>query len=116
MQLIEKSINISVLSEMSEKMFDDLVKVVVDIEKEIIALDFDLHSDLEKFLLEKGSTEKNLWGINLYPSFFNDDSFIEFDSMINLRPALGNRTRSVDDELIQTKIIKIIRKKVIQDK
>ncbi|MDR0350407.1 MAG: DUF5674 family protein, partial [Coriobacteriales bacterium] len=53
------------------------------------------------YLLQNGSAQKNLWGINLYPAYYGTDDFIEFDSMINIRPAQGNRSRSVDDPDIQ---------------
>lgn len=84
-----------------------MVKAVVDIEKKVIALEADLHSDQEQALLKKGSKQKDLWGINLYPEA-DDDDFVEFDSMINLRPRQGNTTLSVDDEEIRKKIISLI--------
>jgi hypothetical protein len=93
---------------MAVNMFGDLVKAVVDVDKEIMAVDAELHADQEKVLLEKGSKQENLWGINLYPDSYNDEDFIEFDSMINLRPSWGNISRGVDDENIQDKIIKIV--------
>lgn len=92
-------------------MFGRLVKAVVDIEKEIIVVDAELHADQEELLLEMGSEQKNLWGINLYPDKYNKD-WIEFDSMINVRPSWGNRSRSVEDPLIQEKIITIVSKLV----
>jgi hypothetical protein len=64
---VDKEISASELTEMSEKMFGELVKAVVDIEKEIMIVDAELHSDQESLLLEQGSEQKNLWGINLYP-------------------------------------------------
>lgn len=70
MQLLEKKISCSELKKMSEKMFDGLIKAVVDIEKEIIVVDAEMHSDEEEYLLEQGSKQENLWGINLYPSHF----------------------------------------------
>ena len=95
------------LKRMAENMFGDLVKAVVDIEKEIMAVDAELHADQEKELLESGSKQENLWGINLYPDD-EDEDFIEFDSMINLRPSWGNRSRGVDDEQIRNRIKKIV--------
>jgi hypothetical protein len=111
MKLVEKKITLEELKEMSGKMFGNLVKAVVDIEKEIMAVDAGLHADEESLLLENGSAQKNLWGINLYPEMTGDD-FLEFDSMINLRPAQNNRSRGVDDVEIQKKIIAIINKLV----
>ncbi len=99
------------LKKMSEKMFGELVKAVVDIKKEIMLVDAELHADQEKKLLDDGSEQKHLWGINLYPQE-QGKSFIEFDSMINLRPSWGNRSRGVDDKNIRKKIIEIVNKLV----
>ena len=87
--------------------FGNLVKAVVDIEKKIMALGGELHADEEAALLEDGSKQRHLWGINLYPELQGDE-FIEFDSVINLRPAQGNRTRGVDDAQIRQKIKEIV--------
>ncbi len=91
---------------MAKGMFGDLVKAVVDIEKNIMIVDAELHADQEKVFLENGSKQNNLWGINLYPE--EKDDFIEFDSMINLRPSWGNYTRGVDDENVRKKIVEIV--------
>jgi hypothetical protein len=112
MKIVHEKMTIPELKEMSEKMFGDLVKTVVDVEKEIMAVDAELHSDQESLLLEKGSEQKNLWGINLYPDSANSEDFIEFDSMINIRPSQGNRSRGVDNPELQKKIIKIVNKLV----
>ena len=94
---------------MSEKIFGELVKAVIDVNKGIMVLDAELHADEEKFLLDRGSSQADLWGINLYPDDYDEiDDFIEFDSMINLRPSWGNMTRGVDDVKIQKKIIEIV--------
>ena len=89
-----------------------MVKAVVDIEKEIMAVDAGLHADEEALLIENGSSNSNLWGINLYPGLYGNDDFIEFDSMINIRPIQGNKTRSVEDLSIRKKIIAIVNKLV----
>lgn len=109
MKIVSNTIKTSELKNMASNMFGDLVKVVVDIEKEIMAIDGELHSDEEALLLESGSEQKNLWGINIYPDLEGEEQ-IEFDSMINLRPRQGNRTRGIDDPEIRKKIIYIINK------
>lgn len=106
MKIITK-ISLQELQRMSENFFGNLVKAVVDIEKKLIAVDAQLHSDLETHLLENGSEQKNLWGINFYPEEFGSENFIEFDSMINLRPSQGNLSRGVEDEKIRKKILEI---------
>lgn len=115
MKTVNKGNKISIeeLKQMSENMFGELVKAVVDIEKEIMAVDAELHADQEKELLERGSDQNNLWGINIYPDDEGED-FIEFDSMINLRPSWGNRSRGVDDENTQNKIRNIVSKLIVK--
>lgn len=114
MQIVKEKISIQELKAMSEKMFGDLVKAVVDIEKEIMVVDANMHADEEILLLENESLQKNLWGINLYPGLYAKDDWIEFDSMINIRPVDGNRSRGVDDLKIREKITKIVNSLVIQ--
>jgi hypothetical protein len=111
MKIVKNEIELQELKRMSEKMFGNLVKAVVDVEKKIMAVDAELHSDEEALLLEDGSRQENLWGINLYPET-GDGDWIEFDSMINLRPSQNNKTRGVEDEKIREKIIKIVGKLV----
>ena len=67
----------------------------------------ELHSDEESLLLEEGSKQKNLWGINIYPNKSGEE-LIEFDSMINLRPSQGNRSRDVLDPTARQKIKEIV--------
>ena len=77
-----------------------------------MAIDADLHADEEAFLMNQGSEQKNLWGISLYPEFKNEDDFIEFDAMINIRPSQENKTRGVDNLNTQKRIRKIVNKLV----
>ncbi|TRZ79722.1 hypothetical protein D4R86_05560 [bacterium] len=109
MKIVKKNITIQELKTMAQKMFGNLVKAVVDIEKEIMAIDGELHADEEALLIKSGSDNKDLWGINIYTDL-SPENWIEFDSMINLKPALSNRTRSVEDKSKQEKIIQIVEK------
>ena len=111
MQIVKDKISCFALKKMSQKMFGNFIKAVVDVEKEIMALDGELHSDEEELLLKNGSKQKNLWGINLYPEATKDE-FVEFDSMINLRPGQKNLSRSVDNPVTRKKIIKVVNKLV----
>ena len=112
MKIVKNKIKLSDLEKMSKKMFDNLVKAVVDIEKETMVVDAGMHADQEELLIKRGSKQQNLWGINLYPNNFGKRDFIEFDSMINLRPVDDNRTRGIDDSKIRQKIINIVNKLV----
>lgn len=105
MQILKNPILKSDLFRIAQSGFGNMVKAVVDIEKNLIAIDAELHADLEALLLENESSQSDLWGINFYPELSGDD-FIEFDSMINIRPSQNNRSRGVDDENIRKKIIK----------
>lgn len=93
----------------AETGFGEMVKVVVDVDLGIIAIDAELHSDLEAYCLEHGSKQESLWGINYYPEL-EDEDFIEYDSMINIRPGQGNNSRGVEDESIRKKIVDITNK------
>ncbi|GIW64178.1 MAG: hypothetical protein KatS3mg092_0111 [Patescibacteria group bacterium] len=108
MKLVDKKIKLDELKKMSLKMFGGLVKTVVDVEKEIMVVDGEMHADEEKYLLSLGSLQENLWGINLYPDFFGKEEFIEFDSMINIRPRQNNFSRDIENKKIKEKIIKIV--------
>ncbi len=113
MRLITDTISITELERMASKMFNHLVKAVVDINQGIMVVDAELHADQETFLLEHGSEQEHLWGINLHPAKFGLEDFIEFDSMINLRPSWGNVSRGVEDERVQQQIIAIVSRLVV---
>ena len=107
MKIICEIMTLDELNKMAEERFGNMVKAVVDIEKEIMAVDAELHADEEAELLEKGSKQENLWGINIYPEMPKGE-WIEFDSMINLRPSQGNRSRGVDDPGVRQEIREIV--------
>ncbi|MFH0887053.1 MAG: DUF5674 family protein [bacterium] len=107
MEIIKDHIALSKLREMSKAGFGNMVKAVVDINREIMAVDAELHADEESLLIENGSAQEYLWGINIYPDLAGDER-IEFDSMINLRPAQGNPTRNVENDAIRNQITGIV--------
>lgn len=110
-QLIDKQIEKSILFELAKERFGDLVKAVVDVEHQVMVVGGELHSDEEAILIEQGSRQQDLWGINLYPSKKGDE-MIEFDSIINLRPSQNNPSRDIIDPTIREKIIAIVKKLV----
>ena len=107
MRIVTVSIALDELKGMAQRGFGVLVKAVVDVESGIMAVDADLHADEEASLLAQGSLQEHLWGINLYPEMSTDE-WVEFDSMINLRPSQGNRTRGVDDPEIRKRIVAVV--------
>lgn len=111
MKIVTDTITITELAEMAAGMFGDMVKAVVDIDRELLAVDAELHADLEAALLESGSRQQSLWGINLYPEMTGDD-FVEFDSMINMRPSQGNRSRGVENAQTRERIVRVVAKRI----
>ncbi len=105
-------IMLSELTEMAESLYGNLVKAVVDVNRDILVVDAELHVDQEQYLLEQGSRQSDLWGINLYPQKYGSDDFIEFDSMINIRPRQHNMSRGVENEEIRKNIIALVMRKV----
>lgn len=111
MQIVENKITNDELKTMALNYFGDMVKAVADINRKILCVDAELHADMEQYLLSTGSRQSDLWGINLYPDEIGDD-FIEFDSMINIRPYDNNRSRDVESQEIKNRIIEIVNKKI----
>jgi hypothetical protein len=107
MQIVSAPITRDELRRIAGRQFGDFVKAVVDVQRGVMAIGAELHADEEALLLEQGAHQADLWGINLYPDRTNDE-LIEFDSMINVRPSQGNRSRGVDDATAQAKIRAIV--------
>src|SRR3989344_3355059 len=110
-QLVENFISLADLRKLAQEQFGDMVKAVADLEKGIIAVGGELHADEEALLLEHGSKQENLWGFNIYIDQ-PKESWLEFDSMINLRPSQNNPSRDIQSEEIKNKITEIVNKLV----
>ena len=100
-------ISVDEIRRMAAAGFVDLVKAVIDVERRIMVVDADLHADEEAELLAGGSRQQDLWGINLYPDL-PEGEWLKFDSMINLRPSFGNRSRGVDDSATRNRIAALV--------
>lgn len=112
-RIIKEPITRADLKKIAEERFGDMVKAAVDIEQEIMAVGGELHIDEEVALVEEaGSTQGNIWGINIFPDTVGDE-FIEFDSMINLKPMLGNRSRGIENSEIREKVIAVVKKLIL---
>ena len=109
MIILERPISRAELKEYAANTFGDMIKCVADVEKGLLAIDADLHADLERILLENGSEQASLWGFNLYPDEKEDD-FIEYDSLINIRSWQGNPSRDVLDKGVREKIASTVSK------
>jgi hypothetical protein len=106
-EIVRRGVSRSRLAELAGELFGDMVKAVVDVNRRVMAIGGELHSDEEAALLDDGSRQTDLWGINLYPAE-TGDAWIEYDSMINVRPAQGNRSRNVEDEALRRRLRDIV--------
>ena len=105
---VKDAITRAELRALAHEQYGDIIKAVVDVNTGVVGVGGELHVDIQSILIEKeGARGDTTWGINLYLDKTGDD-FIEFDSMINLKPALGNKTRGVEDETIRQKIREIV--------
>lgn len=109
MNIVDTHISHEELAVLAKERYGDLVKAVVDVARGVMAIGMEMHVDGEAILLERGSRQQDLWGINIYPDKPRE-TWVEFDSMINLRPRQGNRSRGVEDKEIQKQIIALVDK------
>ena len=106
-RVVRDTVSRDELTEIAKQQFGDMVKAVVDVEQGIMAIGGELHSDEEAMLIDQGSAQRHLWGINLYPDKPLNE-WIEFDSMINVRPSGGNRSRYVESQETREAITRIV--------
>jgi Protein of unknown function (DUF5674) len=106
-QIVREPVTLDELRSLAQAQFGEMVKAVVDVQQGIMAIGGELHADEEAVLLDQGSRQSDLWGINLYPDAAGAER-VEFESMINVRPAQGNRSRSVQDPVLQVRIRDVV--------
>lgn len=106
--IIREPMKLDFIGTLAQEGFGDLVKAVVDVDRRVMAVGGELHADEEALLLADGSHQADLWGINLYPAEHGAPAWLEFDSMINVRPARGNRSRAVEDAALRDRIAEIV--------
>jgi hypothetical protein len=106
-QIVREPITLDEIRSLARSQFGDFVKAVVDVGLGLMAIGGELHADEEALLLEQASRQVDLWGINIYPDRVGDD-LVEFDSMINVRPSQGNRSRSVEDPALRQQIVNVV--------
>lgn len=107
LRIVRQKIPRSDLVSVAETQFGDMVKAVVDLSRGVMAIGGELHSDEESALLDDGARQADLWGINLYPGE-ESEAWIEFDSMINVRPRQGNLSRDVENEALRASIRELV--------
>ena len=106
LRIIQDAIDRSTLLALAPEL-GDMVKAVVDVERAVLAIGGEMHADEEAALLDDGSRQADLWGINLYPAEAGPE-WLEFDSMINVRPSRGNRSRDVEDPVVREAIRQLV--------
>jgi hypothetical protein len=111
-QIVSAPVTLEELRRLAGQQFGDFVKAVVDVGRGVMAIGGELHADEEALLLQDGAGQADLWGINLYPDRPSAE-LIEFDSMINVRPSRGNRSRGVEDAAVQRQIQDIVGRLVV---
>lgn len=110
MLILREPLSLKEIQEKHSRFFSTMVKIVVDLERELLALDAEMHADLEQQLLEEGSNQAHLWGANVY---FDGPNRIEFTSLINIRPAQGNRGMEVESPETKQKIEGVVKKLIL---
>ena len=110
--ITDKRITKEQLNALCKQWFEDMVKVVVDVEREMVAIGGELHADAEALLIEKGSNSKNIWGANFYPWHTPEDR-IEFTALINICPNQNNPSMEILDNDIKTQLKEIIEKNIL---
>lgn len=111
-KIVKDNISMNEVAKLASDGFGDMVKAVVDIEKEIMAIGGELHADAAQLLGEKeGSLGQNVWGFNIYPGESRKD-WVVFDSMVNIKPLSNNRSLYIESEDIRKKIKEIVDKLV----
>ncbi len=112
MKILTEPVSLQTLWESREYDYIEMMKIVVDVVEEVLAIDGDMHADLETLLLDAGSEQQNLWGANVYPERKSVD-FMEFTSFINIRPSQGNRSMEVQDPAIREQMTRIAKKLLV---
>lgn len=113
-EIIRKPIPLSRVREAAAHSFGDMVKAVVDLRRRVMVLGGEMHADGERLLLDDGSKQEDLWGLNMYPDRLGDE-FIEYTSLINIRPRQNNRSHEIQDEAIRAQVKAVIHELITKE-
>jgi hypothetical protein len=94
---------------LAAEIFDDMFKVVVDVERGVLAAGGALHADAEQLLLDDGSRQQDVWGANYFPARAIG-SRLEYSALINIRPDAGNSDQNIRSEAVRAKVRCIVEK------
>ena len=99
MYLLNVKAKPSQIDEMLEE-YGTMIKIAVDIRREILAGGGEMHADCGRLLLEDGSKQDDIWGANWYPR----EKRVEFEALINIRPLLSNRSLVIQNQEIRNSV------------
>jgi hypothetical protein len=85
------------------EVYSGMIKIAVDIRRNILAGGGEMHADCEKVLLDNGSEQDDIWGANWYPN----EQRVEFEALINIRPKLSNRGMVIQSEEIRKSVSEV---------
>jgi len=106
-QIVDRVIAKEELARLTQRFFGDMVELVVDVRRRVIAVGGELHADAERLLLEAGSQQADLWGANYYPGL-GPEGCLEFTALINIRPARGNPSMEILDPAVRAVVQEIV--------
>lgn len=106
-QLVSSRIDHAVLSKLVKENYGEMIKGVVDVAREIVALGGELHADAQAALLQDGSHPEDIWGFNIYVDKPRQQR-MDYTSFINVRPSAGNRSMEIQDHVLRKRIRTIV--------
>lgn len=111
--IISSPIPLAAVGRTAKVWYGDMTKAVVDLKQHLMALGGKMHADAEAVLLEQGSSQEDLWGINLYPDRYPTD-WIEYHSLINIRPKQNNRSMEIENPQLRDQIRSLVEQLIQQ--
>lgn len=110
-KIVPDKISKEELREIAKEYYIDMIKGVVDVETGVVVFGGEYHMDANVLILKHGSKQANVWGFNIYVDRPQME-WIEYTSLINIRPQSGNRTMEIENKELREKIHKIVSDKI----
>lgn len=110
-EIVRTTVSRKQLTEIAKEYYEDIIKGVVDINREVVALGGEMHADAEEGLLNDGSQLRDLWGFNLLLDELKENCLV-YESFINIRPGDNNKSLEVQDPEIRKQMMQIIFKRI----
>ncbi len=102
-----KQLQMADLEQFLNSPFEKMIKFVVDVRLEKIALGGEMQADAEEELIRGGSAQGDLWGGNLWP--WERPPRIEYISLINIHPAADNRGMEIRLDHVRRAVRDVVR-------